>query len=47
MINAVCQKMGIDPGDRLETNAQKIKFLVKGPLPNDSVFPSFQVSFFS
>ncbi|MCL4132570.1 UNVERIFIED_CONTAM: hypothetical protein GTU68_016703 [Idotea baltica] len=42
MINVVCQKMGIDTGDRLETNARKLKFLVKGPLPTDSVFPPFE-----
>ncbi|XP_014245404.1 TRPL translocation defect protein 14 isoform X2 [Cimex lectularius] len=42
MIASICQKMGIDTGDRLLTNARKRKFLVKGPLPDDSVFPPFQ-----
>ncbi|XP_069960336.1 TRPL translocation defect protein 14 [Cherax quadricarinatus] len=42
MISVVCQKLGIDTGDRLSTNARKLKFLVKGPLPADSVFPNFQ-----
>nr|XP_053644684.1 TRPL translocation defect protein 14-like isoform X3 [Cherax quadricarinatus] len=42
MISVVCQKLGIDTGDRLSTNARKLKFLVKGPLPTDSVFPNFQ-----
>ncbi|KAB7506281.1 TRPL translocation defect protein 14, partial [Armadillidium nasatum] len=42
MINVVCQKMGIDTGDRLETDARKLKFLVRGPLPSDSVFPPFE-----
>lgn len=43
MITMVCQKMGIDTGDRLETNARKLKFLVKGPIPDDSTFPPFEV----
>lgn len=34
--------MCIDTGDRLLTNARKRKFLVKAPLPDDSVFPPFQ-----
>lgn len=42
MINVVCHKIGIDTGDRLLKNARKVKFLVKGPLPDDSLFPSFQ-----
>lgn len=42
MIGAVCQKMGIDTGDRLLQNSRKLKFLVKGPLPDNSVFPPFQ-----
>lgn len=42
MITVVCQKLGIDTGDRLSSNARKVKFLVKGPLPQDSVFPNFQ-----
>ncbi|KAJ3642808.1 hypothetical protein Zmor_025561 [Zophobas morio] len=42
MIGSVCHKIGIDTGDRLLKNARKLKFLVKGPLPSDSVFPPFQ-----
>lgn len=42
MIGVVCQKVGIDTGDRLLTNSKKLKFLVTGPLPDDSVFESFQ-----
>ncbi|XP_046679919.1 TRPL translocation defect protein 14 isoform X2 [Homalodisca vitripennis] len=42
MIASVCQKLGIDTGDRLTTNSRKRKFLVRGPLPDDSVFPPFQ-----
>lgn len=42
MIGSVCQKLGIDTGDRLLTNSRKLKFLVTGPLPDDSLFPSFQ-----
>lgn len=41
MINGVCQKLGIDTGDRLRTNSRKLKFLVQG-LPLDSEFPPFQ-----
>ncbi|CAL8084431.1 unnamed protein product [Orchesella dallaii] len=40
MIQCVCQKLGIDAKDRLETNAKKVKFLVKGPLPDKIHFPS-------
>ncbi|CAH1990279.1 unnamed protein product [Acanthoscelides obtectus] len=42
MIGSVCHKIGIDTGDRLLKNARKHKFLVEGPLPEDSVFPPFQ-----
>lgn len=42
MISAVCQRMGLDTGDRLETNARKVKFLVGGLLPADSEFPPFE-----
>lgn len=42
MIGAVCQKMCIDTGDRLVKGSRKLKFLIKGPLPDDSVFQSFQ-----
>ncbi|XP_066253004.1 TRPL translocation defect protein 14 isoform X1 [Euwallacea similis] len=42
MIGSVCHKIGLDTGDRLLTNSKKHKFLVSGPLPEDSVFPPFQ-----
>lgn len=42
MIDSVCQKLGIDTGDRLLKNSKKHKFLVQGPLPPDEVFPAFQ-----
>ncbi|KAF7288042.1 TRPL translocation defect 14 [Rhynchophorus ferrugineus] len=42
MIGAVCHKIGLDTGDRLLTNSKKHKFLVRGPLPDDSLFPPFQ-----
>ncbi|XP_058805372.1 TRPL translocation defect protein 14 isoform X2 [Phymastichus coffea] len=42
MIEAVCQKLGIDTGDRLAASSRKVKFLVKGPLPPDTAFPPFQ-----
>ncbi|XP_055921037.1 TRPL translocation defect protein 14 isoform X1 [Eupeodes corollae] len=40
-IEAVCQKLGIDIGDRLKTSSRKLKLLV-GSLPPDSEFPPFQ-----
>ncbi|XP_043282470.1 TRPL translocation defect protein 14 isoform X2 [Venturia canescens] len=42
MIECVCQKLGIDTGDRLRASSRKVKFLVKGPLPQDTEFPPFQ-----
>jgi len=41
MLNAVCQRMGLDTGDRLEINARKVKFLVR-TLPDKSKFPPFE-----
>ncbi|EDS25741.1 conserved hypothetical protein [Culex quinquefasciatus] len=41
MIECVCQKLGIDTGDRLLTTSKKVKFLVS-ELPVDSLFPAFQ-----
>lgn len=42
MIECVCQKLGIDIGDRLRSSSRKVKFLVKAPLPADNEFPPFQ-----
>ncbi|XP_026329550.1 TRPL translocation defect protein 14 isoform X3 [Hyposmocoma kahamanoa] len=42
LIACVCQRIGIDTGDRLNINAKKRKFLVKSPLVPDSEFPPFQ-----
>jgi len=42
LISAVALKIGVDIGDRLNTNAKKIKFAVNGPLPKDSAFPNFR-----
>ncbi|XP_072745569.1 TRPL translocation defect protein 14 isoform X2 [Anoplolepis gracilipes] len=42
MIECVCQKLGIDTGDRLRASSRKVKFLVKAPLPADTEFPPFQ-----
>jgi len=42
MIAAVCQRLGIDTGDRLCKNAKKLKFLVLAPLPADDKFPRFE-----
>lgn len=41
MIEAVCQKLGIDIGDRLKTSSRKLKFLVV-ELSDDSEFPPYQ-----
>ncbi|XP_018022344.1 TRPL translocation defect protein 14-like isoform X2 [Hyalella azteca] len=42
MISMVCQKIGIDTGDRLKNNARKLKYLVLGPLPPVDKFPKFR-----
>ncbi|XP_047021326.1 TRPL translocation defect protein 14 isoform X3 [Helicoverpa zea] len=42
LIDCVCQRIGIDTGDRLNVNSKKRKFLVKSPIAPDSEFPSFQ-----
>ncbi|KAJ6217135.1 hypothetical protein RDWZM_008292 [Blomia tropicalis] len=42
MIASVCRRIGIEANDRLNSSSKKLKFLVKGPLPLDTVFPSFQ-----
>ncbi|XP_013140388.1 PREDICTED: uncharacterized protein LOC106104792 isoform X1 [Papilio polytes] len=42
LIACVCQRIGIDTGDRLNVNSKKRKFLVKTPLPPDTEFPPFQ-----
>ncbi|XP_075969274.1 TRPL translocation defect 14 isoform X2 [Anticarsia gemmatalis] len=42
LIACVCQKIGLDTGDRLNVNSKKRKFLVKTPLAPDSEFPAFQ-----
>ncbi|XP_047988180.1 TRPL translocation defect protein 14 isoform X2 [Leguminivora glycinivorella] len=42
LIACVCQKIGIETGDRLNVNSKKRKFLVRAPLPPDSAFPAFQ-----
>lgn len=41
MITAVCNRLGIDTGDRLQTNAKKRKFLV-AKVPSEESFPPFQ-----
>ncbi|KRK00002.1 TRPL translocation defect protein 14 isoform X4 [Drosophila yakuba] len=41
MIESVCQKLGIDIGDRLQATSRKLKYLV-ALLPPDSEFPPFQ-----
>ena len=34
--------MGLDVGDRLQSGARKLKYVVNGPLPGDHAFPSFR-----
>ncbi|KAL4223212.1 TRPL translocation defect protein 14 [Mactra antiquata] len=41
MINSVCNRLGIDASDRLETNTRKRKFLVS-KMPSTEKFPPFQ-----
>lgn len=41
MIECVCQKLGIDTGDRLLRTSRKLKYLVSS-LPLDTSFPEFQ-----
>ncbi|XP_049867288.1 TRPL translocation defect protein 14 isoform X2 [Pectinophora gossypiella] len=42
LIACVCQRIGIETGDRLNLNSKKRKFLVKTPLAPDTEFPPFQ-----
>jgi len=42
LISCVAQKMGIHIGDRLQTNARKVKFVINGLCPEDSMFPNFR-----
>ena len=39
VVSKVADSIGIDIGDRLVTGARKLKFVVNGPLPAESVFP--------
>ena len=34
--------MGLDVGDRLQSGARKLKYVVNGPLPGEHAFPSFR-----
>ena len=34
--------IGLDVGDRLQSGARKLKYVVNGPLPGDHAFPSFR-----
>ncbi|CAH0554973.1 unnamed protein product [Brassicogethes aeneus] len=42
MLVSVCHKISIDTGDRLLKDSRKHKYLIKGPLPDEAVFPPFQ-----
>ena len=48
VIGKVASSIGIDIGDRLTTGARKLKFVINGPLPTETVFPDgfrdFEVS---
>ena len=50
VIGKVASSIGIDIGDRLTTGARKLKFVINGPLPTETVFPDgfrdFEVSTF-
>ena len=35
----MADQLNIDVGDRLTTGSRKIKFVINGPLPEDSMFP--------
>ena len=39
LIRKVADQLNIDVGDRLTTGSRKIKFVINGPLPEDSMFP--------
>ena len=39
LISKVAMEVGIEVGDRLTNGSRKIKFVVNGPLPEDSIFP--------
>jgi len=41
MIAVLCNRLGIDTGDRLSTDSRKRKFLIRG-LPDELVYPQFQ-----
>ena len=38
-LRKVADQLNIDVGNRLTTGSRKIKFLIRGPLPEDSKFP--------
>ena len=38
-LRRVADQLNIDVGNRLTTGSRKIKFLINGPLPDDSKFP--------
>jgi len=42
LIEKVSGSMGLDVGDRLQSGARKLKYVVNGPLPGDHAFPSFR-----
>jgi len=42
LIEKVSGSIGLDVGDRLQSDARKLKYVVNGPLPGDHAFPSFR-----
>lgn len=42
LISLVAWRIGINIGDRMDREAKKVKFVINGPLPSNSSFPSFR-----
>lgn len=41
LIDLVVKRIGVEIGDRFKANSRKVKFCVKGKVPEDSQFPKF------
>ena len=41
LVDIVVRRIGLEIGDRFKTNSRKVKFVVKGPLPQVDAFPKF------
>lgn len=40
LVDLVVKRIGLEIGDRFKANSRKVKFVVKGKLPEDDVFPT-------